>query len=187
MRKKRQSTFLEAEEKILVAGFGGQGIMFLGRVIAEAAVLENNEVSYIRSYGAEMRGGTAHCQIKISKKEIASPVFASPTLAIIMNQPSWSKFQNSFIKETVIFLNGSLIRKEGLFKKERTFIYPFNEIASSLGEMRAANIVALGVFIKKTKIIKKKSVTEVLKNYFASNPHLYSINLNALEKGWQIS
>ncbi len=175
------------ETKILIAGFGGQGIMFFGRIISLAAILENRQTTYIRSYGAEMRGGTAHCQIKISDKDIASPIFAHPTFAVIMNQPSLEKFKNNFTNDTIVILNSSLVKKNALPKSKNIFTYAFNELADKLGDIKIANMVALGALIRRTKVIKKKSAVEVLKNYFSSKAHLLKLNMKALEKGWQIN
>lgn len=178
--------FLE-EEKVLIAGSGGQGIVFLGKLIAEAAIMEEKNVTYIRSYGAEMRGGAVYAKVRISSEEIASPVFAFPTLAIIMNQLSWERFKEKFKRGTKIFLNSSVVKKDSSFKKFQIFACPFNEIADSLGDVRVANIVSLGVCIKRTGLIKKSSVRKVLGDYFSSSPGLYKLNLKALQEGWQRS
>ena len=175
------------EAKILVAGFGGQGIMFFGKIISLAAILENRQTTYIRSYGAEMRGGTAHCQVKISDKDIASPIFAHPTFAVIMNQPSLDKFKDSFTNDTIVILNSSLVKKNALPESKNVFTYAFNELADELGDIKIANVVALGALIRITEVVKKKSVEEVLKNYFSSKPPLLKLNIKALEKGWQIN
>jgi len=173
------------EEKVLIAGFGGQGIMLLGKIIAEAAVLENKNVTYIRSYGAEMRGGTAHCSIKLSKKEIASPVFDNATAAIIMNQPSLEKFKNRFTKESIVIANGSLIKINPKIKGVKLYFYPLNEMANFLGDIRVANIIALGKLLKKYSLIKKDSVIKILREYFKSNPHILELNLEAFALGWK--
>ena len=173
------------EGKILVAGSGGQGIMLLGRIIAEAAVRENKNVTYIRSYGAEMRGGTAHCFVKVSKKEIASPVFEKANVSIIMNQLSLGKFKNRLDKNSMVIANASLTESRLKIQNVRAYYYPFNDMANSLGDVRVANMVALGAFLKKAALVNKQSAITVLKERFGSQPRVLEMNLNALELGWK--
>ena len=174
-----------SEEKILVAGFGGQGIMLLGKIIAEAAIREGKNITYIKSYGAEMRGGTAHCLIKISTKEIASPVFIFPTIAVIMNQPSLVKFSGNFSRDTFVLVNSSLAKCQSRDK----FIscsYTFNKEAIYLGSIKVTNIVALGALLNKSKVVRKQSVVAALKHKFSCRPATLDLNLKALERGWKI-
>lgn len=179
MKEKRR------EEKVLIAGFGGQGIMFLGRIIAEAAVLENKFATHIRSYGAEMRGGTAHCLVKINDSEISSPVFKKASVAIIMNQPSLEKFKKLFTEGSVVIANKSLIEKNFQSEKIKLFFYHLNEMAYSLGDLKVANIIALGVLLKKYKLVSKQSAIGVLKEKLRNKERLLALNLKALELGWK--
>lgn len=172
------------EEKALFAGFGGQGIMLLGRIVAEAAVLENRNVTYIRSYGGEIRGGTAHCLVKVSEEDIASPVFEKITVAIIMNQPSLDKFRNRLIKKGVFIVNKSLITKGYKLKDKKLHYYPLNKMANSLDNLRVANIIALGILLRKHPLVRKSSATEVIKSYFSNKVDILKLNLRALELGW---
>ncbi|MCD6539306.1 MAG: 2-oxoacid:acceptor oxidoreductase family protein [Candidatus Omnitrophica bacterium] len=172
------------EEKILIAGFGGQGIMFLGKILALSAVQEGKRVTFIRSYGAEMRGGTANCMLRISNREIASPVFEKATLVFIMNQPSWEKFKKKIEEGGFIFLNSSLVKKEIRRNKIKVRKVPLNELALKAGSLKIANIVGLGFLLKEAPIVKLKTVREVLKNTFKNNSQLLKLNLTALNLGF---
>ncbi|MBN2120206.1 MAG: 2-oxoacid:acceptor oxidoreductase family protein [Candidatus Omnitrophica bacterium] len=175
----------DKEDKVLIAGFGGQGIMFLGKVIALAASLENREVTYIRSYGAEMRGGTSHCMVKISRDAIPSPIFEKANLSIIMNQPSLDKFGNKIEKKGVLVLNSSLVsrvaKKKGLAIKG----LKLNELAFKLGSAKVANIIALGLALRKRPLVKLSSVEEVFKDLFSNKKELLEMNIKALKLGYK--
>lgn len=174
------------QEKILVAGFGGQGIMLLGKIIAEIGLLQDKFITYLKSYGAEMRGGTAHCFIRVSRKPIASPIFNYPTIAVIMNQPSLDKFADSFRQDTFVLVNASLAKcRHG--SKFISCSYPFDEEAISLGSIKVANIVALGSLIKKISLAKKQSVMDILKRHFISQPAILDLDLKAFNCGWKIA
>ena len=174
------------EEKILIAGFGGQGIMLLGKIIAEGAIVEGKYTTYIKSYGAEMRGGTAYCLVKVSAGEIASPIFEYPTAAIMMNQPSFDKFKKTFKENTIVLANSSLVKDEEVSSKAGVFSYPFNDAANSMGNIKIANIIALGAFIKRSGIIKRNTVEEILVNYFSGKKDILEMDLKAMEEGWKI-
>jgi len=168
------------DEKILIAGFGGQGIMRLGKVLAYSAVKENKFSTWIPSYGAEMRGGTAHCWVRISDREIASPVFSKPTVFFIFNQPSWDKFSSKIDSSSFVILNSSLVsvkREEKNIKK-----IALNEVALNLGSLKIMNIVALGVFLKYKKIIRPETVEKVLKEFF-DKKEIQDINLKGFRWG----
>lgn len=172
------------DEKILIAGFGGQGIMFLGRIIAQAAVEENKNVTYIRSYGAEMRGGTAHCLVKISKRDIASPVFKKATISLIFNQPSLEKFKDSIEPKGILLLNKSLIKK--ILNKKNIIIERFllNELALKIGNIKVANTIALGILLKIKPFLKISSAESALKNILKGKQDILTQNLEALKAGY---
>lgn len=174
------------EKRVLIAGFGGQGIMLLGKMLAQAAVLENKNVTYIRSYGAEMRGGTASCLVKISNTAIASPVFEQPSIAIIMNQPSWDRFKPRFSSQTVIILNSSLVTDIKGFAEKNLFKCPLNELALSLGDVKVANSIALGAVVKICRLFEKTSLVSVIEGQWPANTKLAALNVKALEAGWKI-
>jgi len=168
------------DEKILIAGFGGQGVMLLGKVLAYSAVKENKFSTWIPSYGAEMRGGTAHCWVRISDKEIPSPVFAKPTVFFIFNQPSWDRFSSKIDSSSFVILNSSLVNTKAERKNIKKIA--LNEIALNLGSLKIINIIALGVFLKYKKIIRPKTVEKVLKEFF-DKKEIQDINLKGFRWG----
>ena len=173
-----------SEQKIMIAGFGGQGIILAGNVIAQAALIENKKVAAMVSYGAEVRGGTANCTVVISDEEIASPVVETPTIAIILNQPSLDKFENDVVKNGLIVLNSSLVQREVKRKDIEVLKLPATELASDLGNKKVANLILIGAFIKKTNLLDINKVLEILPKAFPkSKQDLVEINRQALLKG----
>ena len=173
------------DQKILIAGFGGQGIMFLGKILSQAAMLEGKNVTYIRSYGAEMRGGTAHCMVKMSKTDIASPIFEQASTAVLMNQPSLDRFLGKIEKTALLVLNNSLIEKRPKAKGLKIKGRRFNELALALGSVRVANIICLGFLLAQKPLVRISSVRSSLKDIFKNKPDLLRINLQALDKGYK--
>ncbi len=174
-------------EEIIIAGFGGQGIMLIGRLIAYAGMLEGKKVAWMPSYGPEMRGGTANCTVIVSSEEIASPVVPNPHSLIVMNKPSLDKFEHMVKKDGLIILNDSLIN-QAVKRDDVTVIkVPANEIADQLGNSKIANMVMLGVYIKKTEIVNMETIYKALEKGLSShNRDLLTLNLQALEKGAEI-
>lgn len=172
-------------EEILSAGFGGQGIMFMGKLFAEAGLAAGRFVTWMPSYGAEVRGGTAYSMAKISKKEIASCVITHPTILIVMNMPSLVKYENNVVPGGVLIANKSMIR-EGSKRKDITVVnIPMTEIASELGNIRCANMVAAGAVAKRSKMITLRDVTAALKETLKGKDDLFLLNKKALEKGYR--
>ena len=149
------------KEEIICAGFGGQGVILLGKIIAQAALDEGKHLTWIPSYGAAMRGGAAFCMVVVSDKPIASPYIEKCDTLFAFNQPSWSKFSSCLKKDSLVFLNSSLVTNQLTFNKVRLLQLPFTQIATSLGELRVANMVALGAFLKTKKILKLQTVLRV--------------------------
>lgn len=175
------------EQTIIIAGFGGQGIVLGANVIAQTALIENKNVTAMVSYGAEMRGGTAHCSIIISDKEIASPVVENPDSTIILNQPSLDKFEDKVVKGGLIVLNSTLIETEVKRNDVEVIKIPATDIANELGNTKVLNLVLLGGFIKKTKILDLNNVLENLHKFFPKNKqNLVEINKKALQKGAEL-
>lgn len=144
-------------EKVIIAGAGGQGIMLLGKVLAEAVMRENKFVTWIPSYGAEVRGGTAHCMVIISDKGIGSPYIDKADTLIIMNQPSLERFKHRIKNKGLLIVNSSLANSDA--KRNAHIIkYPFTDIAIKLGNIKVANMVALGCYIANKKIASLKNV-----------------------------
>lgn len=171
-------------EEVIMAGFGGQGVMSMGQLLAYAGMLEDKEVSWLPSYGPEMRGGTANCSVIVSDDSVASPVITQATAAIIMNRPSLGKFECNVMPEGSIFINTSLIDEKCSRDDLNAYYIPANEIADELGNARIANMVMLGAYIEKTGIVSPESVLESLKEVLGpSKAHLVPINEEALKKG----
>ncbi|MFA5356783.1 MAG: 2-oxoacid:acceptor oxidoreductase family protein [Candidatus Omnitrophota bacterium] len=172
-------------EKIIIAGAGGQGIMLLGKVLAEAAMREGKNVTWIPSYGAEVRGGTAHCMVVISGSEIGSPYIYKADALIIMNEPSLEKFKGRVRKGGLLIVNSSLVSAiKGIDKSVGLVKYPFSGLAERLGNIKVANMVALGAFISHKRTVDARSVAKVMRDIApSSKKHLVKINQEALSEG----
>ena len=173
-------------ENIIIAGSGGQGIMLLGKIIAESAMRENKHVTWLPAYGAEVRGGTAHCMVIISDKEIGSPYIRKADTLIIMNQPSLEKFHSRLNLNGLFILNSSLI-ETATSKNKSLFKYPFTEIAIEIGNIKVANMVALGLYIAAKKIIALDTVFDAIKDFAPEDKKgLIEINRQALLRGERV-
>ena len=172
--------------KTILAGFGGQGVLSMGLTLAQAAMREGRNVTYLPAYGAEVRGGTANCTVAISDEEIASPVASSPEFVIAMNQPSMIRFQYRLQSGGVFFLNSSLIDAEVTRGDIVVVKVPANTIAEQIGNSRSANVVMLGAFIKKSNLINLDTLFEVLKESFSKKKKLVAINKEALQAGYNL-
>jgi 2-oxoglutarate ferredoxin oxidoreductase subunit gamma len=172
--------------KTIFAGFGGQGVMSMGLNLAQAAMLEGKNVTYLPSYGAEVRGGTANCTVAISDEEIASPVASSPDFVVAMNQPSLVRFQNQIESGGVLFLNSSLIEAEISRGDIEVVRVPANSIAEKLGSPKSANMVMLGVFNRKSNLVSLSSLVEGLGITLKSKGKLMAINKKALMAGYDL-
>ncbi len=170
-------------EKILLAGSGGQGIMFLGKLLARAATREELQTTWIPSYGAEMRGGTAHCFVRISSKPIAAPIFEQPSTAIILNQPSFDKFAARLDKKGLIIVNCSLVSFLAE-QKAKVVALPLNQWALQIGSLRAANILALGALLRHKSIVQPVTIKALLQESFSGNKETAAINLKAFQWGY---
>ncbi len=174
-------------DEIIIAGFGGQGVLLMGRLIAYAGMLEGKHVAWMPSYGPEMRGGTANCTVIISTEEVASPVVPNPKTLIAMNQPSLEKFETSVEKGGIIVLNESLISREVKRNDIRVIKVPANDIANQLGNLRVANMVALGSYVALSKSIKMVTVFKALeKSLGKKTDNIVTLNKKALERGEKI-
>jgi 2-oxoglutarate ferredoxin oxidoreductase subunit gamma len=175
------------EERIIIAGFGGQGVMAIGQLITYAGMIEDKNVSWLPSYGPEMRGGTANCGVIVSTEAVGSPVVVNSTTAIVMNKPSLDKFENSVIENGKLFINSSLIDKKSERDDIEVYYIPANEIADKIGNSRVANMVMLGAYLEASKTVEIQSVLEGFTKVFGeSKAHLLPINKEALEKGAEI-
>lgn len=173
-------------ERIVIAGFGGQGIMFLGKFIAWAAMRENKFVSFMPAYGAEVRGGTSHCAIVISDKEIASVAFDAIDTLIALNSPSLVKFVPRLKSGGELFINGSMIDNPPKIKGVKVHTFKFTEIASELGNTRTANMVALGAYLSGKKLLSLKNILKLLPEAFKNNEKLQALNEQAIKAGMNL-
>jgi len=158
----------------------------MGLNLAEAALLEGKNVTYLPAYGAEVRGGTANCTVAISDDEIASPVASSPEFVIAMNQPSAVKFQHHIQSGGLFFLNSSLIEAEIIRGDIEIVNVPANRIAEELGSPKAANMVMLGAFTKKSGVVELSNVSQALKHILGSKKKLLELNEKALLTGYNL-
>ncbi len=170
--------------KLIAAGFGGQGMMLLGQLIAYAGMLEGKHVTWLPSYGPEMRGGTANCTVIVSDKPIGSPVVATPTEVIAMNIPSMLKFSPALVENGKLFLNSSMIDREPPRTDLEIIKVPANEIADELGNLMVANIIMLGAYIKKTGILSQDSIKSALEHkLMRKKKELLELDIKAFERG----
>jgi 2-oxoglutarate ferredoxin oxidoreductase subunit gamma len=175
------------QSEIMFAGFGGQGILVGGKILAHAAMEKGHEVVWIPSYGPEMRGGTAYCMVIISDRPIGSPIIKNPAHLIAMNRPSLVKFAPFVKPDGVILINSSLIPIESGRKDVDQIKVPVTEIAKNIGNVRSANIVALGAFTERSQLIDFEVVRECVKEEFADKPNFIPLNMEALEQGRKVA
>ncbi|NMB28513.1 MAG: 2-oxoacid:ferredoxin oxidoreductase subunit gamma [Clostridiaceae bacterium] len=173
-----------AYHEIIVAGFGGQGVMSIGTTMAETAMAQGLNVSWLPSYGPEMRGGTANCNVVIADTEIISPIVLEPSELIAMNQPSLDKFEPAVKPGGLILVNESIVERKVQRDDVRAIYVPSLEIASELGNMRVANMAMLGAYIEATKYLTFETVVDMLRNIFTGKKaHLVELNEVALQRG----
>lgn len=170
---------------VIMAGFGGQGVMLIGNLLAQAGMEAGLHVTYIPVYGAEMRGGTANCTVVVSSDPVGSPIVKRPLATVIMNEPSLAKFQPRLHDTGVQIVNASLIGKEHLDPARRTVYIPVNDMAQEIGVPKLANMVALGAYIKATGCLPIEAVRQALKSVVSAHyAHLIPKNEAALEVGY---
>jgi 2-oxoglutarate ferredoxin oxidoreductase subunit gamma len=177
---------LRVEESIIVAGFGGQGIVLIGKILAHAALLEGRDVTCLPSYGPEMRGGTANCMIVVSDRKIGSPYVTEPSSLIALNRPSLDLFEPATKLGGCIVANSSMIDRKTMRVDLTTAYVPATGIAERLGDARVANMVALGGFIKARPLVKLGSLSTSMKKVMSTRAQeMLSINEKALLSGFE--
>jgi 2-oxoglutarate ferredoxin oxidoreductase subunit gamma len=171
--------------KTVFSGFGGQGVIMMGYLLAIAGMYEKKNVTCLPSYGAEMRGGTANCTVVISTEEIASPVASEPEFAVLMNNPSLFRFQNQVQTGGTIFLNSSMIESRPIRGDLEIFEIPVNDLAKKFQGNKVANMIMLGAFVKKSGLVSLDTMVHVLKDTFGiRNPGVFKSNKSALQLGY---
>lgn len=172
-----------AEERIIISGFGGQGVLMIGKLLAQAGMTEGKQVTWLPSYGPEMRGGTANCNVILSNAIIGAPIVSEATCLIAMNLPSLDKFEHSVLPGGRILLNSSLIPRNSVRSDVQVLCIPVNEMASRQGSTKVANVVMLGAYIALSQTVQTDSVIAAIREVLGSKQHLLTINLNALHDG----
>lgn len=184
MAKKKTNSFYE---DVVMAGFGGQGLMFIGKLLAYSAMKEGKNVTWIPSYGPEMRGGTANCTVVISDEEIGSPVIPRPRSLIIMNNPSLETFESRLRNNGLLLFNNSFVTRPIARTDIKTVSIPANELAVAAGDERTANMVMLGAYIACTNVVSKESIVEGLKELFGKKIELLDKNVRAFDEGMKLA
>ncbi len=175
------------EERIIIAGFGGQGVMAMGQLLTYSGMLEDKNVSWLPSYGPEMRGGTANCNVIISSQPIGSPVVVEATTVIVLNKPSLDKFESAVMPGGRLFINSSLIDRKPIREDIDVYYIPANEIADELGSLKVANMVMLGAYLEVFNAVKLESIyTAFLKVFGESKAHFLPVNNEALKRGGEV-
>jgi 2-oxoglutarate ferredoxin oxidoreductase subunit gamma len=172
------------QTEVFLAGFGGQGVMFAGQVLSYAAMDAGREVTWIPSYGPEMRGGTANCTVVIADEEIGSPLVQDPPAVIVMNLPSLDKYEPTVKAGGVLVVNSSMVDRD-VRRSDITWVsLPCNEIAEQAGDRRMANIVAMGALLTLVPVLTLEEVETSLKAHMPGrHKHLLPKNLEALKRG----
>lgn len=174
-------------QEIIFAGFGGQGILFAGKVVAYAGMNEGKNVSHLPSYGPEMRGGTANCSVIVSDEPVASPVITDPTSLVVMNGPSLDKFENAVVKGGKIFIDSTLISRDVERNDVEVFKIDATNLANKMGLPKLANIIMVGKLVKETGLFTydeiKKAVTKMVP---PSKPELLENNMKAFDTGYNL-
>jgi len=172
------------QQEIIIAGFGGQGILSAGRLLAYAGMLENKNVSWLPSYGPEMRGGTANCHVIITDEKVGSPILNTATTLIVMNGPSLEKFEKMVVKGGVIILDSSLVNRTPSRDDVKVYSVPATQMASDMGNTTFANIILMGKFIAATGAITKESFENALRKVLPAKYHsMIPDEIKALEAG----
>ncbi len=174
-------------ERVIVAGFGGQGVIFLGKLLAQTAMEQGLNVTYFPAYGPEVRGGRANCHVIVASNEIFSPVVASPDSLLVMNQPSWDYYAPRLKDGGLAVVNSSLVRAEPPKRSHAFFPIPATETAAALGEVRAANMVILGAYNHIKKIVPLEALLAGLRLALGKRKaDLLEINAEALRRGIEL-
>ena len=174
------------QKEIIIAGFGGQGVLFGGQVLAYAAMDTGKQVTWIPSYGPEMRGGTANCTVIIADDEIGSPLVKHPPLAIALNLPSFDRYEELLAPGGTLIVNKSMVDREAKRTDINVILVPCNEIAEDIGDKRLLNMVAAGALLTALPELSVKDVEKALEDHLpARHKHLLPKNYEALKRGFE--
>lgn len=174
------------QKEIIIAGFGGQGVLFGGQVLAYAAMDGGLDVTWIPSYGPEMRGGTANCTVVIADHEIGSPLVKNPPLAVALNLPSFDKYEAALAKGGTLVVNKSMVDHNQRRDDIHVLFVPCNEIAEEIGDRKLVNMVAVGALLTALPEVKLEDVEKALEGHLpARHKHLLPKNFEALKRGFE--
>ena len=174
-------------EDIIFAGFGGQGVLFAGQLLSYAGMAEDLYVTWIPSYGPEMRGGTANCTVILSEEEIGAPIVRYPTIAVVLNLPSMEKYESLVKPGGLLIVNSSLIPVTTERQDIRSINVAASDIATELGNPRMANMVILGALIGATHIVSLETVAQQLNEHLSQRQRKWlEPNITALKKGMEL-
>lgn len=175
------------QTEVVVAGFGGQGVLFAGQLLAYAAMEAGLEVTWIPSYGPEMRGGTANCTVIISNEEIGAPLVRYPAAVIAMNRPSLDKYEDVVRSGGLLVINGSLVDREVERKDVRVVVVPATELAEQIGDRRLTNMVLLGALLSNLNVLKLQDLEAAIKAHTATrHQKLIPLNIEAIHAGAKV-
>lgn len=173
---------------IRISGFGGQGVISSGILLAYAGMLDGKHVTFFPSYGAEMRGGTANCSVVISSDEVTTPLVLRPDTAVVLNEPSLAKFEPMVKPGGILIINESLVKSRPKRTDLKVVLVPCNKIADELKAPRIANMVALGAFCKQTGALSIEAVAKALPKVFTrAKPEMIELNILALRRGAELN
>jgi len=176
------------QTEIVVAGFGGQGVLFAGQLLAYTGLEEDLHVTWIPSYGPEMRGGTAHCTVIVSDAQIGSPMVKNPFAALTMNLPSFIKYETLVKAGGVLVINSSLIDRKPERADINVVLVPATEIADELGNRRMANLAMLGALMSKLEVLSLQSLVKALDGHIPDrHRHTLEANLKAMQRGYDLA
>lgn len=172
------------QKEVIISGFGGQGVLFAGQLLTYAAMDQGLEVTWIPSYGPEMRGGTANCTVVISDEEIGSPLVRNPKAAIVMNRPSLDKYEPLVSPGGVLVVNTSMVDREPTRTDIKVLLVPGNEIAERIADRRMTNMVLLGSLLANLDLLSKDALVKALQEHIpARRQNLVAANIQAITEG----
>lgn len=178
----------DSEKHLIIAGFGGQGVLFLGTTLAEAALIEGKNTTWMPSYGAEMRGGSANCYVIISDDEIPSPIFDEADYGVFLSKAAINKFEKSVTKGGTIIANSSMTGERAKRDDVNYILEPLSDIVAHSKDKALLNIMALGLLIAKTGVLTKESVIKALEKISSSKkPEFLKFNLESFEAGYNLT
>lgn len=172
------------KKEIIISGFGGQGVMSIGKNLVEAGMAEGFQVTWAPSYGPEMRGGTANCSVVLSDKAIGSPVFARSTELIALNEPSLVKFEAGVLPGGTVFVNSDVVTDKVSRPDLTAYYIPCSKIAEEVGNPKVANMVMLGAYVAATKILKPETIETMIQEMFTGpKAKFVPLNIEAFRRG----